>query len=187
MILKKVPMFKDLSLDIILFESKYPILFTCKNGNEIYLFLCCLVNSKIVKWIGTKTTYETLIELLQNKLTIRDAFFSVTDEKIIINYNGQNVESQIVDKTMIPPELLPTFGEYMDAEEDEFAEEIAEFESRNNNFEFKIEPRVSKFYFITYSSKAVNLSENLFGLDGRFENGNIIGLKKIANRSIAYA
>ena len=95
-IFNKVPMFKDLKLDIVLFESKYPVLFTCINENEVYLFSCCLVNAKVAKWIGTKTDYETLIKLLQNTITIREAFLSVSDEKIIIEYDGLNVQYNIV-------------------------------------------------------------------------------------------
>lgn len=146
MILKKIPIFDDLILDTILFESKYPVLFTCRNANDIYLFSCCLVNAAIVKWIATKTNYESLIRLLQNKITIRDAFIDGCEEKIMIEYDGVNVGYKEVDKKLVPEALLPTSGEYMDAEEDEFEEEIAVFESRIKNVEFRIKPRISNFY-----------------------------------------
>ena len=109
-ILKQVPIFKDLTLDIILFESTYPVLFTCKDGNEVYLFSRCLVNAKVVKWIGTKTNYETLIQLLQDKITIREAFLNVTKDKIIIEYDGKNVQYKTFDKELVPSELLPSAG-----------------------------------------------------------------------------
>ena len=67
-IFRKIPMFSNISLDITLFESKYPVMFTCKNGKEIFLFICCTVNADIVEWIGTKTSYNTLINLLENFL-----------------------------------------------------------------------------------------------------------------------
>ena len=62
--------------------GKYPVLFTCKNDKDIYLFICCLVNSEKIKWIGTRTTYDNLIDLLENKITIRDAFLNVTNNNI---------------------------------------------------------------------------------------------------------
>ena len=109
-IFRKIPDFQKVILDTILFESKYPVLFTCKNDKDIYLFICCFVNSEKTKWIGTRTTYDNLINLLENKITIRNA-------------------------SEIPDEILPTVGEYMDAEE-EYEEEIAEFKKRNKNNEY---------------------------------------------------
>ena len=62
--------------------GKYPVLFTCKNDKDIYLFICYYVNSEKIEWIGTRTTYDNLIDLLENKITIRDAFLNVTNNNI---------------------------------------------------------------------------------------------------------
>ena len=62
--------------------GKYPVLFTCKNDKDIYLFICYYVNSEQIKWIGTRTTYDNLIDLLENKIAIRDAFLNVTNNNI---------------------------------------------------------------------------------------------------------
>ena len=126
--------------------GKYPVLFTCKNDKDIYLFICYYVNSEKIKWIGTRTTYDNLIDLLENKITIRDAFLNVTNNKIMIEYNGKAVEYElkkyqlefeVLSETSseIPDEILPTVGEYMDVEEGEYEEEIVEFKKRNNNIE----------------------------------------------------
>ena len=184
-ILNKVPIFKDLVLDTILFESNYPVLFTCKNGNEEYLFSCCLINAKIVKWIGTKTSFETLIQLHQNKITIREAFLN--DEMITVEYDGQNVQYRKIDKTQVPSELLPTAGEYMDAEEDEYAEEIELFETRSRSTEFKINLQNNNFYTFTYSGKDILLSDDFFNIDVSLEDERIIGLQEIINCNVAYA
>ena len=45
-IFRKIPSFQRIILDTILFESKYPVLFTCKNDDDIYLFICYYVNSE---------------------------------------------------------------------------------------------------------------------------------------------
>lgn len=115
--------------------GKYPVLFTCKNDKDIYLFICYYVNSEKIKWIGTRTTYDNLIDLLENKITIRDAFLNVTNNKIMIEYNGKAVEYELKKSSEIPDEILPTVGEYMDVEEGEYEEEIVEFKERNNNIE----------------------------------------------------
>lgn len=80
----EIPIFQDIKMDKILFESSYPILFTCIENRNIYLFICCVNNSDETKWIGTKTLYPNLIELLTNEITIRDAFANVTDKKFLI-------------------------------------------------------------------------------------------------------
>lgn len=152
-VFSNVPRFKNISLDKVLFESKYPVMFTCKNDNEIYLFICCLVNSNSIKWIGTKTNYDILIAMLENKVTIRNAFLSVTDEKIVIEYDGDKVTYSILKSDNIQKDLLPTAGEYMDAEDDEYIREITEFKLRNDNIEYKIQPLINNYIFIYYPEK----------------------------------
>lgn len=142
-IFRKIPAFENVVLDTILFESKYPVLFTCKNGNDIYLFICCFLNADTAKWIGTKTSYDMLIELLENKITIRNAFLGVTEEKIVIEYHGENVACNTIKSRDIQECLLPTAGEYMDAEDDEYAEELTVFKFRNMNVEYRIPPRTN--------------------------------------------
>lgn len=105
-----------------------------------------MVNAQLVKWIGTKTNYATLIQLLKNEITIRDAFLGVTDEKIIINYDGKEAVADTVKKNRISVELLPTEGEYMDAEDGECSKEIATFEERAHTVEFKMPVRKQKMY-----------------------------------------
>ena len=72
-ILRKIPAFRSIRLDTVLFESKYPVMFTCRNGEDIYLFICCLVSADKIKWIGTKTNYNTII-----RITVTAVEFLVT-------------------------------------------------------------------------------------------------------------
>lgn len=142
-IFRKIKGFDNITLDVVLFEAQYPVMFTCKNGGKIYLFICCLVNAEKMEWIGTRTTYDNLIDLLKNKVTIREAFLNTTENKIIIDYNGKTVNYKNVHKDNIPDKLLPTIGEYMDAEEGEYEKEINLFMNRNTNIEYLIRPRIS--------------------------------------------
>ena len=105
MILRRIPLFKNLAMDTILFESKYPVLFTCRNDRDIYLFSCCLMNAKCVKWIATKTNYDTLIQLLQDKITIQESFFCVTEEIIVVEYDGNDLHYEVVKNGLVSSEL----------------------------------------------------------------------------------
>jgi len=185
-IFRNIPVLSEISLDTVLFESKYPVMFTCKNGNDVYLFICCLVNASIAKWIGTKTSYETLIELLKNRVTIQDAFLSVVDEKLVITYDGNNVDCNVVQSKKIPRELLPTDGEYMDAEDDEYAEEIAVFKSRSENMEYKIQPRISSLLSLKYQT-SVTLTDDYFNVDLGVMDEMKLSIGEISNQWAVFA
>lgn len=159
-IFRKIPDFQTMTFDTVLFESRYPVLFTCKNKGTVYLFICYLVNSEKIKWIGTRTTYENLIELLENNITIRDAFLNVTDHKIMIEYDGENIEYQWKESEDISEKILPTAGEYMDAEDGEYEEELAEFQERNKSVEYVIQPRSSRWVRLRYRGVGTMVSEN---------------------------
>lgn len=183
---RQIPSFNELNMDTILFESHYPVLFTCTQGQDVYLFSCCLVNATVAKWIGTKTDYEILIQLLEDKITIQDAFLNGEKEKLLIEYDGKEVRCNFVAKEQIPNELLPTAGEYMEAEEDEYAEEIAAFKSRIKNFEIKIVPRQSYFLFVNFKGKTVNLSEDYFEYEYKKNDGMLYGIDRMSQQSVAY-
>ena len=53
-IFRQSPLLEEITMDKILFESKYPVLFTCTNGQKVYLFSCCLVNASAIKYAPTK-------------------------------------------------------------------------------------------------------------------------------------
>ena len=112
-IFRKIPKFKNIHLDTVLFESRYPILFTCVCGRDVYLFVCCLFTNEVVKCIGTKTNDDILI-------------------KLMIDYKVDGVHLNELFSTEIPPQLLPTVGEYMEAEEGEYFDEISHFKKRLN-------------------------------------------------------
>lgn len=48
------------------------------------------------------------------------AFLNGTNNKIMIEYDGKEVEYELKKSSEIPDEILPTVGEYMDAEEGEY-------------------------------------------------------------------
>lgn len=186
-IFRNIPDFHNIVLDTILFESKYPVMFTCKNEKDIYLFICCFVTADKAEWIGTKTTYDNLIELLENKITIRAAFLNITENKIIIDYDGKNVDYRVEKSCDIPENLLPTVGEYMDAEDDEYAEEIAVFKRQNATIEYVIKPRINRFLVFQYSGNGVLASDDIFSMDLDERKLNHYKIEKIYNQKVVFA
>lgn len=129
-------LFKNIKIDTILFEERYPVLFTCLEGDRVYLVICSEVTATKVVWICTETNYDILIQLLKDEMTIRDAFLGYTDEKKVIEYFGPNhsISINIVTENSINKKLLPTAGQYMDAEIGEFDDELKIFEKRNKSY-----------------------------------------------------
>ena len=119
-ILRNVDGFSELMIEKVLFESNYPILFSCTVNEKVFLFICYTANSTSMKWIATETTYENLISLLKDRITIRDAFMNCSNTKFMISYDGSKPECYKCLSTDIPNYILPTDGEKMGVEEDEF-------------------------------------------------------------------
>lgn len=131
-ILRKVDGFSEVRIEKVLFESNYPILFSCTLNEKVFLFICYTANSTSMKWIATETTYENLISLLKDQITIREAFMNCSNTKFMISYDGSKTECYKCLATDIPDYILPTNGEKMDVEEDEFEQEIIYYKQRCN-------------------------------------------------------
>lgn len=129
-ILRKIPKFSQIKLDVILFEGAYPILFTCENGSEIYMFICCEFDGQNVKWIASKTDYKNLINLLKDRISIRESFLNGANTMFAIDFNGVDIFFKELLKSEVDSNILPSDGQYMKAEEGEFSEEIFVFEER---------------------------------------------------------
>ena len=132
-ILNSIKELPGLRLQCILFEGPYPIAFTCTDNEEkVFFFICYQVTPEVIRYIASETSYETLIDMLKDKITLRDAFLAVSEKKYNIEFRGdyENIKVEYVKKDQLEPSILPTEGEYMEGEDDEFAEEIALFEER---------------------------------------------------------
>lgn len=130
--IKEMP---GLELECILFEGNYPIAFTCTDKEcKVYLFICYEVNSEAVRWIASETSYEILISMLEDKITIRDAFLAKSEKKYMIEFNGDfnKIKVEYVDRDKLNSSILPTEGEHMEADDDEFEEEISMFRQKSN-------------------------------------------------------
>ncbi len=125
----------NLKFDKVLFEANYPILFICKNEKkQLFLCSCCRNNGDERKWIITKTVPSTIVKILKDEITLREAFLEFKDIQysITMMYNNSNT---VIEKNNINDWheeysiFLPDKDEYMDVEEGEFDDEIEHYSS----------------------------------------------------------
>lgn len=114
--------------DMVFAESTRPILFTCKDNKENrYICSCHCADGEKCEWIVAPTTCERLIDLLSDRITIRQVFDECEKSAFLVTrYAGRGTpEVRTVAVKELSPTILPTAGYYMEAEEGEFDEEIA--------------------------------------------------------------
>jgi len=119
----------DLYMDMVLAESTRPILFTCTDfHDDLYICSCHCANGEKCEWIIIPTTPERVVDLLENKLAIRDIFTNFEEYGFIATlYAGEKGWAiKKIPILEIPDEILPTANYFMEAEEDEFTMEIAD-------------------------------------------------------------
>ena len=59
----------ELYIDKILFETYFPIIFTCKNeNNDIFICVCCQCNENGCKWLVGRTNGSFIVRMLQNEI-----------------------------------------------------------------------------------------------------------------------
>lgn len=123
----------------VLFAGLYPMLFTCisEQGN---LFLVSRYKSdrNSTEWLVSRVPEAAVIAMLQDRITVREAFLNETQGLFLVAHavGADKPVVREVTKEEVPQEVLPTMGEYWDADEHEYDEEIEELEwrmeSKNN-------------------------------------------------------
>lgn len=121
-----VPCVGDLNLEEIIVEDTCPIFFTLTSEKgKRYISVCCELY-KEQRWVIAPITSNGLISLLTNKLSIKDAFFTQSNEKCFIAHWSKDNPKLRYDVTVpneLPDQDLP-LDEMLNAEEGEFAEYI---------------------------------------------------------------
>ena len=117
---------RNLYEDLIFVDYIYPVLFTCVDDWEnTYLSTCYFADSSKTLWLVTKTEPERVINLLNNKVTIRELFESEELWGICKSKNEEMQVKRIEDSKSFDKNAFPAEGEYMDADTGEFEEEIS--------------------------------------------------------------
>lgn len=131
MIIDKLGM---LEIETVLVEMNEPVFFICKNEKEdLFLCSCCQVNKNGKKWLITKTSPDIIVKILKDEITLREAFYTFKDIQFsVCAFDGdiKITEHNAVDWDYENSIFLPDKGEYMEAEEDEFLEEISYYEGK---------------------------------------------------------
>ena len=118
--------------DQILLDYIYPVLFTCIDDfDNMYLSVCYDAEVSKTCWLLAKVSPDQVISLLENRVTIRE-LFECKDLWYICKYanSSEKYVEKIKDYKNFDQDAFPAKGEYMDAEEDEFLEEIELFRNR---------------------------------------------------------
>ncbi len=111
--------------DQTIFQENEPILFTCKDeNNQLYLCVEYQCDSTAIKWLVKSVTKQTLIKMLTDQITIREAFlqdeekrFSICKIHSLLTVIENSVKDWADDSL-----VLPTKGEYLEIDEEEFQE-----------------------------------------------------------------
>ena len=130
--LKKNNVLPEMYYYMTFLEAARPILFVCKDEKEnVFICSCHCAKASKCEWIVAPTTYNRLIELLTDKITIRDIFTIDNDDLYIVTVTRDSGQSILkVSVADIDDTILPTAGYYMDAEDDEFTEELEELNTK---------------------------------------------------------
>lgn len=109
-----IPDYGILRLEIVLYEYEgLPVEFLCKNEEDI-LFLChCTKLLRPGEWLVTKTNVKTVIALLHEEISIREALCAVTDEKYLVAEEDEKVAKKMRCKN-VPELCFPEEGLYLE-------------------------------------------------------------------------
>lgn len=133
-----------LIVDRVLFETFIPILFVCENENkELFICVCHHTQNDQRSWLVAKTTADLIIQLLTDKITLRQIF--TTDPTIRLTITKTNKKTDIYhneDDWLEYSPKLPAEA-YLDADGDEYAEDIAYY--KNKKYSKKIKKNLESY------------------------------------------
>lgn len=85
----KLDKYGQLYFDRVLFESYFPIIFTCINDHkDIFICVCCQNNEKGCKWLTGKTNGMSIVRMLRDEITLRQLLLEYSTGKISVDYAG---------------------------------------------------------------------------------------------------
>jgi hypothetical protein len=121
----------SLYIDRVIFESYYPIIFTCENGvKDLFIVVCCQNNESGCKWLMGKTRGESVVRMLKDELTVRQLLKEHSTGEMTIDYiDGKYTLSRGGSEWSENSAYLPKENSYICAENGEFDEEIKYFSS----------------------------------------------------------
>lgn len=149
---KAVPQYGDLQMEQIIVDYVYPLLSVLKDSkNRRYLCMCFDTRGSQQQLI-TPISINTLVAILENKITLSAPFEDFSTEKVLAvrNYQTKEETFQLLHANEVPKVDLPEEGEYLDSELGEWEEYVEMLRP--------IAPNVKRFigYVISYNGKRTN-------------------------------
>lgn len=139
----KLNEYGQLYIDKVLFESYFPVVFTCINDKkDIFIGVCCQNNEKGCKWLLGKTNGINVAKMLRDEITIRQLLLQYSLGKISVDYveNGYVISYNNPDWDEMSP-YLPKEDSYINAEDGEFEDEINYFLMIDSHMHYHTEYR----------------------------------------------
>lgn len=137
----KLDSYGQLYIDKILFESYFPIIFTCINDNkDIFISVCCQNNEEGCKWLLGKTNGESVVRMLRDEITIRQLLLEHSLGRISVSFiKNEYIVDYDNSDWIEDSSYLPKIDSYMYAEKGEFDNEIDYFLSLNRCMDYNTE------------------------------------------------
>ena len=127
----KINRYGQLYIDKVIFESTFPIVFSCLNDNkDVFIVVCCKRNKDEIKWLAGKTDGHSICRMLKDEITVRQLLVNESEGRITINYSNDCYSCEFDNEDWKENSIfLPKEDSYMYADEGEFDEEIRYFSS----------------------------------------------------------
>ena len=175
-----------LYIDRILFESNFPIVFTCKNdADEIFICVCCQNNIKGCKWLVGKTDAINIIRMLKDELTLRELVRGYSSGRISVDYSDGEYRVEYNNSAWNEDSIyLPKEDSYMFADEGEFADDISYYSTL-------IKVCYDENYYKNISKKLETINQGFESITDKFNEfvslfGNIsISSKVVSTLNVA--
>lgn len=127
---KDIPIIGNLSVDFVFIENGYPVLFTCKNKDSLYLCLCRTVIDE-QKWILSEIDLTILEQLINNTMSVYSAFKAKMGHACIAKWRKDNPKEEylVIHSDLIEDTDLPDKDLFLDGE-DEFSDYLQVVKNR---------------------------------------------------------
>lgn len=105
---KNTPLYGDLYIEKVLFECEYiPIVFTCKNSENIRCLCVCDDIIESESWILIKISNSILLAVLNDDISVCKAFEIEVDDVTVINRINGNINYKVMRYSDIGINELP--------------------------------------------------------------------------------
>ncbi len=128
---KNIPQIGDIELDYIFLENGFPVLFTCKNEEKLFLCICRNVVDQ-QEWTISEIDFDVLSDLINNKITIKQAMQN--DKKIycLATWSKKSISEEytVIKGEYLEDEYLPEDNIYLEDNEAETIEYLEKVKNR---------------------------------------------------------